>query len=142
MAGKKSGFLTEPRREFLKTPRKERLKTYTESQRNQFDTAIREQANQALEDLLLIAQEYDVTGLQTIFSKETMETLVDALMDRMGMEEAEDGEHYYEVFVKTIEHRIKEKYLEWDRYFKLELSDYPILPSKPAYRDVKAYLRK
>jgi hypothetical protein len=58
------------------------------------------------------------------------------------MEETEAGERYYDVVLKAIEYRIHEKYHEEGRFFKLESSDYPIMPSRPAYRDVKAYMRK
>jgi len=142
MAGKKSGFLTEQRLEYLHTSQKERSEKYSESQRNQLNAAIEEQANLALDDLILIVQEYDKEGLQRIFSKEAIENLVGPLMDRIGLDEAESSERYYEVFLRAIEQRIHQKYMEKDRFFKLESTHYPIMPSKPAYRDVKAYMRK
>jgi len=142
MAGKTSGFLTEPRLEYLNISQKERSEKYSESQRNQLNAAIEEQANLAIDDLILIVQEYDKEGLQRIFSKEAIENLVGTLMDRIGLDEAESSERYYEVFLRAIEQRIHQKYMEKDRFFKLESTHYPIMPSKPAYRDVKAYMRK
>ncbi len=142
MAGKKTGFLTEPRREYLRLPRKKRRQSYSESQRNQFDDAIREQARSALDDLILIAQGYDEEGLQAIFSKDMIEELVSTLMDRIGLDDAEGNGKYYEVLLKTIEQRIHQKYREQDRFFKLESTNYPVMPSKPAYRDVKTYMKK
>jgi hypothetical protein len=142
MAGKKTGFLTDIRREYLKIPLKERITIYSENQRDQFDDAIQEQAALALDDLVLIAQEFDEKGLQEIFSQEIIENLIGPLMDRIGLEEIGGSERYYEIFLKVIEQRIHEKYREHDRFFKLESTHYPIMPSKPAYRDVKAYMRK
>jgi hypothetical protein len=142
MAGKKTGFLTEPRREYLKIPQKKRRQTYSESQRNQFDDAIREQAQAALDDLILIAQKYDEEGLQAVFSKDAIEELVGSLMDRIGLDDAEGNGKYYEIFLKTIEQKIHQKYREHDRFFKLESTNYPVMPSKPAYRDVKTYMKK
>jgi hypothetical protein len=142
MAGKKSGFLTEPRREYLTTSQKGRSEKYSESQRKVLDAAIEEQANLALDDLILILQEHDKEGLQRIFSKESIESFVGALMDRIGLDEADSSERYYEIFLRAIEQRIHQKYMEKDRFFKLESTHYPIMPSKPAYRDVKAYMRK
>ncbi|MCX6681921.1 MAG: hypothetical protein NTY71_02895 [Methanoregula sp.] len=142
MAGKKSGFLTEPCREYLNTSQKGRSEKYSESQRNQLDAAMEKQANLAIDDLILIVQEYDKEGLQRIFSKEAIENLVGSLMDRIGLDEAEGSERYYEIFLRAIEQRIHQKYMEKDRFFKLESTHYPVMPSKPAYRDVKAYMRK
>jgi hypothetical protein len=133
MAAKKTGFLTEQRREYLGRSRNERDEHYSESQRMQFDDAIREQTAPAIDDLILIAQEYDEKGLQKIFSKEVME---------IGLDEADGDELYYHVLLKAIEQRIHEKYMEQNRFFKLESTHYPVMPSKPAYRDVKAYMRK
>ena len=142
MAGKKTGFLTEPRREYLKLPQKKRRQTYSESQRNQFDDAIREQAQAALDDLIQIAQKYDEEGLQAVFSKDVIEELVGSLMDRIGLDDAEGNGKYYEILLKTIEQKIHQKYREHDRFFKLESTNYPVMPSKPAYRDVKTYMKK
>lgn len=142
MAAKKSGFLTEQRREYLGKSQKEREKQYTESQRVQFDDTIREQAALIIDDLILIAREYDRKGLGDIFSKDAMENLLGTLMDRIGLDEIEGNGRYYEVFLQAIEQRIHEKYKEQNRFFKLESTHYPIMPSKPAYRDVKAYMRK
>jgi hypothetical protein len=142
MVAKKTGFLTEQRRGYLGLSRKERDERYSESQRIQFDDAIREQAAPAIDDLILIAQEYDEKGLQKIFSKEVMENLIGTLMDRIGLDETEGDELYYQVLLKAIEQRIHEKYMEQNRFFKLESTHYPVMPSKPAYRDVKAYMRK
>jgi hypothetical protein len=142
MAAKKTGFLTEQRREYLGLSRKERDERYSENQRIQFDDAIREQAAPAIDDLILIAEEYNEKGLQTIFSKEVMENLLGTLMDRIGLGEAEGDELYYQVLLKVIEQRIHEKYMEQNRFFKLESTHYPVMPSKPAYRDVRAYMRK
>lgn len=142
MVGKKTGFLTEPRREFLKTPGDERDKKYSESQKRQFQTAISEQALTAIEDLILIARECDDEDVRTSFPPESIADLIDALMDRIGMDEIAGEERFFEVIVQTIEHRIHEKYREKGRFFKLEPSDYPIMPKKPAYRDVKAYTQK
>jgi hypothetical protein len=142
MVGKKAGFLTEPRRDYLKLSRRERENTYTESQRDQFDEGILEQANLALEDLILIADGYDKDGVRKIFSQEVVEKLVGTLMERIGLENAEGDERYYEVFLRTIEEKIHKKYMERERFFKLESTHYPVMPRKPAYRDVKAYMRK
>ncbi|MCX6692213.1 MAG: hypothetical protein NTW33_09260 [Methanoregula sp.] len=142
MAAKKTGFLTQQQREYLGRSRNERDEHYPESQRIQFDDAIREQAAPAIDDLILIAQVYDKKGLQTIFSKEVMENLLGTLMDRIGLDEAGGDELYYHVLLKSIEQRIHEKYMERNRFFKLESTHYPVMPSKPAYRDVKAYMRK
>jgi hypothetical protein len=142
MAGKKSGFLTEPRREYLNTSQQERSGKYSESQRNVLAAAIEEQATLAIQDLILIAQEYDKDGLERIFSKEAIENLVGTLMDRIGLDEAEGTERYYEIFLRAIEQRIHQKYMEKNRFFKLESTHYPVMPSRPAYRDVKAYMRK
>jgi hypothetical protein len=142
MTVKKSGFLTEQRREYLGKSQKEREEHYSESQRMQFDDAIREQAAMAIDDLILIAREYDRKRLGDIFSKDVMENLLGPLMDRIGLDEIEGQERYYEVFLQAIEQRIHEKYMEQNRFFKLESTHYPIMPSKPAYRDVKAYMRK
>lgn len=142
MAAKKSGFLTEQRREYLGKSQKEREKQYSESQRMQLDDAIREQATEAIDDLILIAREYDRKELANIFSKDAMENLLGTLMDRIGLDKIEGNERYYEVFLQAIEQRIHEKYKEQNRFFKLESTHYPIMPSRPAYRDVKAYMRK
>jgi hypothetical protein len=142
MVAKKTGFLTEQRREYLGLSRKERDERYSENQRIQFDDAIREQAARAIDDLILIAEEYNEKGLQTIFSKEVMENLLGTLMDRIGLGEAEGDELYYQVLLKVIEQRIHEKYMEQNLFFKLESTHYPVMPSKPAYRDVRAYMRK
>lgn len=142
MAAKKSGFLTEQRREYLGKSQKEREKQYSESQRMQLDDAIREQATVAIDDLILIAREYDRKELANIFSKDAMENLLGTLMDRIGLDKIEGNERYYEVFLQAIEQRIHEKYKEQNRFFKLESTHYPIMPSRPAYRDVKAYMRK
>lgn len=142
MAAKKSGFLTEQKREYLGKSPKEREKQYTESQMVQFDNAIREQAALIIDDLILIAREYDRKGLGNIFSKDAMENLLGTLMDRIGLDEIEGNGRYYEVFLHAIEQRIHEKYKERNRFFKLESTHYPIMPSRPAYRDVKAYMRK
>lgn len=142
MAAKKTGFLTEQRREYLGRSRSERDEHYSESQRIQFDDTIREQAAPAIDDLILIAQEYDEKGLQKVFSKEVMENLLGTLMDRIGLDETDGDELYYQVLLKAIEQRIHEKYMERNRFFKLESTHYPIMPRKPAYRDVKAYMRK
>lgn len=142
MVVKKSGFLTEQRREYLGKSPKEREEHYSESQRMQFDNAIREQAALAIDDLILIAREYDRKELGNIFSKDAMENLMGPLMDRIGLDEIEGHERYYEVFLQAIEQRIHEKYMEQKRFFKLESTHYPIMPSRPAYRDVKAYMRK
>jgi hypothetical protein len=142
MAAKKSGFLTEQRREYLGKSQKEREKQYSESQRMQLDDAILEQATVAIDDLILIAREYDRKELATIFSKDAMENLLGTLMDRIGLDKIEGNERYYEVFLQAIEQRIHEKYKEQNRFFKLESTHYPIMPSRPAYRDVKAYMRK
>ncbi|WAC04543.1 MAG: hypothetical protein OS112_08755 [Methanoregula sp.] len=142
MAVKRSGFLTEQRREYLGMSPKERERHYSESQRIQFDNAIREQAALVFDDLILIAREYDRNGLGQIFSKEAMENLLGPLMDRIGLDEIDGDERYYQVFLQAIEQRIHEKYMEQNRFFKLESTHYPIMPSKPAYRDVKAYMRK
>jgi|GEM_PF-1176281 len=142
MVAKKTGFLTEQKRGYLRVSRKERDEHYSKSQRIQFDDAIREQAALAIDDLILITQEYDEKGLQKIFSKEVIENLLGTLMDRIGLDEAEGDELYYQVLLKAIEQRIHEKYMEQNRFFKLESTHYPVMPSKPAYRDVKAYMRK
>jgi hypothetical protein len=142
MAGKKNGFLTEPQREFLRSQKEKRLETYSESQIDQFDNAIREQGTLALADLILIAREYDEASLQKLFSKEAIENLIGELMDRIGLDDAEGDQHYYEIILNVIEHRIHEKYRELDRFFKLESTHYPVMPRKPAYRDVKAYMKK
>jgi hypothetical protein len=142
MMGKKAGFLTEHRRDYLKSSQTEREKTYSESQRKHFDDAILEQATLALDDLILIAEGYDKENVQRIFSKEAIEKLVGTLMERIGLDEAGGRERYYEIFLKAIEERIHQKYKELDRFFKLESTHYPVMPSKPAYRDVKAYMRK
>ena len=142
MAGKKSGILTEPRREYLRTPMQERDSKYSESQKNNLDGAISEQAALAIEDLVLIARESDPRILKSAFPPGSVVELIDALMDRIGMVEVTNKDRYYEMLVKAIEHRIHEKYREQDRFFKLESSDYPIMPHKPAYRDVQAYTRK
>jgi hypothetical protein len=142
MVAKKTGFLTEQRREYLGLSRKERDERYSENQRIQFDDAIREQAAPAIDDLILIAEDYNEKELQAIFSKEVMENLLGTLMDRIGLDEAEGDELYYQVLLKVIEQRIHEKYMEQNRFFKLESTHYPVMPSKPAYRDVRAYMRK
>jgi hypothetical protein len=142
MVAKKTGFLTEQRREYLGLSRKERDERYSENQRIQFDDAIREQAAPAIDDLILIAEDYNEKELQAIFSKEVMENLIGTLMDRIGLDEAEGDELYYQVLLKAIEQRIHEKYMEQNRFFKLESTHYPVMPSKPAYRDVRAYMRK
>jgi hypothetical protein len=142
MAGKKSGFLTEPRREYLNTSQQERSEKFSESQRKVLAEAIEEQATLAIQDLILIAQEYDKDGLERIFSKEAIENLVGTLMDRIGLDEAEGTDRYYELFLRAIEQRIHQKYKEKNRFFKLESTHYPVMPSRPAYRDVKAYMRK
>jgi hypothetical protein len=142
MVAKKTGFLTEQRREYLGLSRKERDERYSENQRIQFDDAIREQAAPAIDDLILIAENYNEKELQAIFSKEIMENLIGTLMDRIGLDEAEGDELYYQVLLKVIEQRIHEKYMEQNRFFKLESTHYPVMPSKPAYRDVRAYMRK
>ena len=142
MAGKKNGFLTEPQREYLRSQKEKRLETYSESQIDQFDDAIREQGNLALADLTLIAREYDEVSLQKLFSKEAIENLIGELMDRIGLDDAEGDQRYYEIMLNVIEQRIHEKYRELDRFFKLESTHYPVMPSKPAYRDVKAYMKK
>jgi hypothetical protein len=142
MVAKKTGFLTEQKRGYLRMPRKERDEHYSKSRRIQFDDAIRDQAAHAIDDLILIAQEYDKKGLQKIFSKEVIQSLLGTLMDRIGLDKAEDNELYYQVILKVIEQRIHEKYKEQDRFYKLESTHYPVMPSKPAYRDVKAYMRK
>ena len=142
MVGKKSGILTDPRREYLRTPVQERDRKYSESQKNNLESAISEQAALAIEDLVLIAREADTGSLKSAFPPAAVVELIDALMDRIGMVEVTKKDRYYETVVKVIEHRIHEKYREQDRFFKLESSDYPILPHKPAYRDVQAYTRK
>jgi hypothetical protein len=142
MAGKKIGFLTEPQREYLRSQKEKRLETYSESQIGQFDDAIREQGTFALADLILIAREYDKESLQKLFSKEAIENLIGELMDRIGLDEAEGDQRYYEIMLSVIEQRIHEKYRELDRFFKLESTHYPVMPSKPAYRDVRAYMKK
>ena len=142
MAGKKSGILTEPRREYLRTPMPERDREFTDSQKNTLNMAISEQAALALEDLVLVARELDSGILKSAFPPALCVELVDALMDRIGMVEVSGRDRYYEVIVKAIEHRIHEKYRDQDRFFKLESSDYPIMPHKPAYRDIQAYTRK
>ena len=142
MVAKKTGFLTEQRREYLGLSRKERDERYSENQRIQFDDAIREQVAPAIDDLILIAEDYNEKELQAIFSKEVMENLIGTLMDRIGLDEAEGDELYYQVLLKVIEQRIHEKYMEQNRFFKLESTHYPVMPSKPAYRDVRAYMRK
>jgi hypothetical protein len=142
MVAKKTGFLTEQRREYLGLSRKERDERYSENQRIQFDDAIRGQAAPAIDDLILIAENYNEKELQVIFSKEVMENLIGTLMDRIGLDEAEGDELYYQVLLKAIEQRIHEKYMEQNRFFKLESTHYPVMPSKPAYRDVRAYMRK
>jgi hypothetical protein len=142
MVAKKTGFLTEQRREYLGLSRKERDERYSESQRVQFDDAIREQASPAIDDLILIAENYNEKGLQTIFSKEFLENLIGTLMDRIGLDETEGDELYYHALLNVIEQRIHEKYKEQNRFFKLESTHYPVMPSKPAYRDVRAYMRK
>ena len=142
MAGKKNGFLTEPQREYLRSQKEKRLETYSESQIDQFDDAIREQGNLALADLILIAREYDEASLQKLFSKEAIENLFGELMDRIGLDDADGNQRYYEIMLNVIEQRIHEKYRELDRFFKLESTHYPVMPSKPAYRDVKAYMKK
>jgi hypothetical protein len=142
MVAKKTGFLTEQRREYLGLSPKERDERYSENQRIQFDDAIREQAAPAIDDLILIAEDYNEKELQAIFSKEVMENLLGTLMDRIGLDEAEGDELYYQVLLKVIEQRIHEKYMEQNRFFKLESTHYPVMPSKPAYRDVRAYMRK
>jgi hypothetical protein len=142
MVAKKTGFLTEQRREYLGLSRKERDERYSENQRIQFDDAIRGQAAPAIDDLILIAENYNEKELQEIFSKEVMENLLGTLMDRIGLDKAEGDELYYQVFLKAIEQRIHVKYMERNRFFKLESTHYPVMPSKPAYRDVRAYMRK
>lgn len=142
MAGKKNGFLTEPQREYLRSQKEKRLETYSESQIGQFDDAIREQGTLALADLILIAREYDEASLQKLFSKEAIENLFGELMDRIGLDDADGNQRYYEIMLNVIEQRIHEKYRELDRFFKLESTHYPVMPSKPAYRDVKAYMKK
>jgi len=142
MVGKKAGFLTDPLREYLTLSRREREDTYTESQREQFDEGILELANLALEDLILIVEGYDKAGVGKIFSPEVIEKLVGTLMERIGLENTEGDERYYEVFLSTIEEKIHQKYMERERFFKLESTHYPLMPRKPAYRDVKAYMRK
>jgi hypothetical protein len=142
MAGKRSGFLTEPRREYIRMPLKDRAEYYSESQRIQHDAAIHKQATVALEDLILIARGGDEEMLKNIFSKDAMTELLDVLMDRIGMDEVGIGQLYYEIPVRAIEQRIRKKYLEHQRFFKLEESEFPLLPSKPAYRDVKDYMKK
>jgi hypothetical protein len=142
MVGKKAGFLTDPLREYLTLSRREREDTYTESRREQFDEGILELANLALEDLILIVEGYDKDGVGKIFSPEVIEKLVGTLMERIGLENTEGDERYYEVFLSTIEEKIHKKYMERERFFKLESTHYPIMPRKPAYRDVKAYMRK
>lgn len=142
MAGKKGGFLTEPQREYLRSQKEKRLEAYSESQVGQFDDAIREQGNLAIADLILIAREYDKESLQKLFSKEAIENLIGELMDRIGLDEAEGDQRYYEIMLNVIEQRIHEKYRKLDRFFKLESTHYPVMPSKPAYRDVKAYMKK
>ena len=131
MAGKKTGFLTEPRREYLKLPQKKRRQTYSESQRNQFDDAIREQAQSALDDLILIAQKYDDEGLQTVFSKDAIEELVGSLMDRIGLDDAEGNGRYYDIFLKTIEQKIHQKYRNRTGFSS---SNQPIIPLCPVNR--------
>jgi hypothetical protein len=120
----------------------ERLKEYTENQKNTLNEAISEQAALAIEDLVLISRELDPAVLKSAFPPALVVELIDALMDRIGMVEVSGRDRYYEIVVKAIEHRIHEKYREQDRFFKLESSDYPIMPQKPAYRDVQAYTRK
>jgi len=142
MPGKKSGILTEPRREYLRTPMPERETKYSESQKSSLEGAISEQAALAIEDLVLIARESDAAILKSAFPPGALVELIDALMDRIGMVEVTKKDRYYEMIVKAIEHRIHEKYRDQDRFFKLESSDYPIMPHKPAYRDVQAYTRK
>ena len=142
MAGKKSGILTEGRREYLRTPMPERETKYSESQKSSMEGAISEQAALAIEDLVLIARESDAAILKSAFPPAAIVELIDALMDRIGMIEVTNTDRYYEMIVKAIEHRIHEKYREQDRFFKLESSDYPVMPHKPAYRDVQAYSRK
>ena len=142
MAGKKNGFLTEPQREYLRSQKEKRLETYSESQIDQFEDAIREQGTLALADLILIAREYDEVSLQKLFSKEAIENLIGGLMDRIGLDDAEGDQRYYEIMLDVIEQRIHEKYRELNRFFKLESTHYPVMPRKPAYRDVKAYMKK
>lgn len=142
MAGKKSSFLTYQLREYLEVSQKERFKKYSEKQRNHYDAGIIEQASLAIDDLLLISKQCDEETLKNIFSKEVITELLDNLMDRIGMDEVNHDQLYYEIPVKAIEHRIREKYLEHKRFFKLEESEFPLLPSKPGYRDVKDYMRK
>ena len=142
MAGKKSGILTDPRREYLRTPVQERDSKYSESQKNNLESAISEQAALAIEDLVLIARESDAGNLKSSFPPAAVVELIDALMDKIGMVEVTKKDRYYEMIVKAIEHRIHEKYREQDRFFKLEPSDYPIMPHKPAYKDIRAYTRK
>jgi hypothetical protein len=142
MAEKKAGFLTKPQREYLRLPPKQRRKTHSANDRNQIDDAIREQANSALDDLLLIAQGYDEEGLQTIFSKDNIEMMVGTLMQRIGLDDAEGNQHYYEIFLNAIEQCIHQKYRQQNRFFKLESTHYPVMPHKPAYRDIKEYLKK
>lgn len=142
MAGKKSGFLTEPRRDYLKVSGAERRNKYSENQRSQLEAAITEQAILAIGDLTLIARECETESLRSAFPPEEIGGLIDTLLDRIGMDEGSGGERYYEVILKVIEHRIHEKYYEQGRFFKIDTSDYPVMPSKPAYRDVREYSRK
>lgn len=142
MAGKKSGFLTEPRREYLKVSGAERKKKYSEIQRGQLEAAITEQASLAIGDLILIARECETECLRSAFPPEEVGGLIDALLDRIGMDEGAGRERYYEAILKVIENRIHEKYYKQGRFFKIDTSDYPVMPSKPAYRDVKEYSRK
>lgn len=142
MAGKKSGILTESRREYLQTPMPEREREYSEKERSNFNEAISEQAALAIGDLVLVARESDTAIIKSAFPPALVAELIDALMDRVGMVEVSGKDRYYEMVVKAIEHRIHEKYREQDRFFKLESSDYPVMPHKPAYRDVQAYSRK
>jgi phytoene/squalene synthetase len=142
MAGTKAGFLTEPRREYLRTDSSERDAKYSESQKNQFEDAIAQQANMAVGDLILIARGCAHESLKPAFPPAEIADLIDAILDRIGMDEVAGRERYYEYILKAIEHRIHEKYREEGRFFKLESSDYPVMPARPAYKDIRAYTRK
>lgn len=142
MAGKNTGFLTGPRREYLQSARSEREKRYSESQKNQFEEAITSQVAPAISDLILIVRGCETENLKAAFPPGDVADLIDAIMDRIGMEEVAGSERYYGFILKAIEHRIHEKYREQGRFFKLDSSDFPVMPQRPVYKDVRAYIRK
>lgn len=142
MAGNKSGFLTEPRREYLQATAAERETKYSDSQRRQFEEAVSRLAAPAINDLVLIARGCETENIRVAYPPEEIADLLDAILDRIGMEEVAGRERYYEYLLKSIEHRIHEKYREQGRFFKLESSDYPVMPQRPAYKDLRAYTKK